>query len=84
MVIPGAASQSHRHQTQTGTPRSPRGLGESENDKGGRGVRTAGGRSIRAVRFDFVLALYLVPSRKDLSGMRADLWWQEEDYVQFR
>lgn len=39
---------------------------------------------LRAVHFDLVLELYLVPSRKDLGGLRNELWWQEEDYLQFR
>lgn len=38
----------------------------------------------RAVRFDSVLQLILVPSRSDLKGLRSDLWYEEEDYLQFR
>lgn len=38
----------------------------------------------RAVRFDCVVKLILVPSRKDLVRISADLWWQKEDYLQFR
>lgn len=38
----------------------------------------------RAVRFDSVLKLILVPSRSDLGGLRSDLWYGEEDYLEFR
>lgn len=38
----------------------------------------------RAVRFDSVVKLILVPARRDLDGLSEDLWWQEEDYLQFR
>lgn len=38
----------------------------------------------RAVRFDSVIKLVLVPARSDLGERTKDLWWQEEDYFQFR
>lgn len=38
----------------------------------------------RAVRFDSVLKLILVPSRRDLKGLRSELWYREEDYLEFR
>ncbi|CAM9766490.1 unnamed protein product [Ectocarpus sp. 13 AM-2016] len=61
---------------------------------GGAGVefvsnkRAAGGPATdhgRAVRFDRVVKLILVPSRLDLSaGLSDELWWNEDDYLQFR
>ncbi|CAN0293559.1 unnamed protein product, partial [Ectocarpus sp. 12 AP-2014] len=37
------------------------------------------------VRFDRVVKLILVPSRLDLSaGLSDELWWNEDDYLQFR
>ncbi|CAM9786764.1 unnamed protein product [Ectocarpus sp. 6 AP-2014] len=61
---------------------------------GGAGVelvsnkRAAGGPAAdhgRAVRFDRVVKLILVPSRLDLSaGLSDELWWNEDDYLQFR
>ncbi|CAN0163256.1 unnamed protein product [Pylaiella littoralis] len=39
----------------------------------------------RAVRFDSVVKMILVPSRLDLSDRLSDeLWWNDEDYLQFR
>lgn len=38
----------------------------------------------RAVRFDSVVKIILVPTRSDLGGLSEDLWWREEDYLQFR
>lgn len=39
----------------------------------------------RAVRFDPVVKLILVPSRLDLGdGLSDELWWNEDDYLQFR
>lgn len=50
--------------------------------------RAAGGPAAdhgRAVRFDRVVKLILVPSRLDLSaGLSDELWWNEDDYLQFR
>lgn len=40
----------------------------------------------RAVRFEPVVKLILVPSRHDLGDARLseELWWSEDDYLQFR
>lgn len=47
-------------------------------------TREIGPSGGRAVRFDSVVQMILVPTRTDLSGLRADLWWKEEDYCTFR
>lgn len=46
----------------------------------------AGGRSDHGrVRFDMVVQLILVPSRKDMShDLSHELWWNQEDYLRFR
>ena len=47
----------------------------------------AGGRSDDhgRVRFDSVVQLILVPSRKDMDAdLSQKLWWNQEDYLQFR
>lgn len=47
----------------------------------------AGGRSDDhgRVRFDSVVQLILVPSRKDIdAALSQELWWNQEDYLQFR
>lgn len=49
-----------------------------------RGVNSSIDRS-RAVRFDSVVKMILVPSRLDLSdGLSDELWWNDEDYLRFR
>lgn len=43
-----------------------------------------GGGGSRVVRFDAVLKLILVPSRNDLKELSPELWYSEEDYLEFR
>eukprot|EP00752_Nemacystus_decipiens_P002433 g2290.t1 len=59
--------------------------GGSSNSSSSRPV--AGGRSDAQgrVRFHSVVQLILVPSRKDMdSDLSQELWWNQEDYLQFR
>ncbi|CAN0401319.1 unnamed protein product, partial [Ectocarpus sp. 8 AP-2014] len=61
---------------------------EFVSNKRAAGGLAAGGLAAdhgRAVRFDRVVKLILVPSRLDLSaGLSDELWWNEDDYLQFR
>lgn len=36
------------------------------------------------VRFNHQVRVVLVPSRKELDHLKGDMWWGEEDYMQFR
>lgn len=42
------------------------------------------GDDARAVRFDPVVKMILVPTRADLGGLSEHLWWRREDFLQFR
>lgn len=45
----------------------------------------AGSHHHGRVRFDSVVQLILVPSRRDMSAdLSQELWWNQEDYLQFR
>lgn len=72
----------HYHKPQLGTAapaktRDPAGRNNHRDSND----QTSGNR---AVRFDLVCKMILVPSRNDLSQLRTHLWWQKEDYVEFR
>lgn len=57
-------------------------LGSSSSSRRATSSQIDGGR---AVRFDSVVKMILVPCRLDLSdGLSDELWWNGEDYLQFR
>ncbi len=57
----------------------------SNNSSGNRRAAGSPREDGRVVRFDSVVQLILVPSRRDLSdGLSEELWWSKEDYLQFR
>lgn len=37
-----------------------------------------------SVRFNHQVRVVLVPSRTELKNFKADMWWGEEDYFEFR
>lgn len=55
-------------------------------ETGGGGLRRPNNvpSDCREVRFDSVVKMILVPTRTDLGELAKDLWWQEEEYLQFR
>lgn len=40
--------------------------------------------NVRNVRFNHQVRVVLVPSRTELKNLKADMWWGEEDYYEFR
>lgn len=91
-LVPYSPTQPTRHQTRrdTGSALLVEGTGKvgrrgsvcGEVDAGGSPMPGGGGN--RVVRFDGVLKLILVPSRNDLKELSPELWYREEDYLEFR